>query len=561
MKKAVASELRLVPHPCPLCGSSESGESHELYPAQISASAFSKTIFSARRSPDKLHYRIVKCRHDDMVRSDPILPVKNLDQLYLQSLFTYEQEVANLVKTYMTALEPTLSLLQPSASILEIGCGNGFMLEALIKRGFHSVVGVEPSTEAVAKAHTKIRKQITQAPFSASLFKPASLDAIVLFQTLDHIPNLNQFMADCYTLLKPGGYFMSYHHNVDHWLVRTLGESHPIIDVEHTQLFDTKSTKAIVARHGLLVRHLRYPENQVSLRHLIFLLPIPKGIKSWLIQSSFSAISSILKTPLHVSLGNIWVVAQKPIALSASPALKSKVLSTTQKELRRQIVKWSFQEKLSHIGSCLSCVDLIQAIYELKEKSDEFILSSGHAAFAWYAVLVKQGLLSSKVALKLSVHPDRELKNNIGVSTGSLGQGLPIAVGKALANRKHHVYCLTSDGEWSEGSMSEALRVAANEKLSNLTVIVNFNGWGAFRQTYAPQIVSELSSFDVDVLEVDGHSPTELLAALTPDPEATRPKIVIAHTSAEQIPCLKGQAAHYHVMNEEEYQEALQCLK
>jgi len=561
MKKAAATKLQLFSHPCPLCGQSDGQASREVYPARLSPLAFSKTVFSARRAPDKLHYRLVRCTHDGLVRSDPILSPKDLNQLYQQSHFTYEREVTHLVETYLKALAPTLVKLDPQASILEIGCGNGFMLEALSGRGFESVFGVEPSHEAVAKATKKIQKKITQAPFSAQLFQPASFECIVLFQTLDHIPDLNQFLTDCYTLLKPGGYFISYHHDVSHWLVKVLGEAHPIIDVEHTQLFDQKSTKAVMARHGLTVRDVTHPWNRLSLRHALFLLPLPASLKSWLTETTFFGWQKLLQFSFKIKLGNLCVVAQKPVSMMKERGVQSITVSESQKELRRLIVKWSYELKLSHLGSCLSCVDSIAAIYAHKKKTDEFILSSGHAAFAWYAVLYKAGSLSSKVIKKLSVHPDRKLENGIGVSSGSLGQGLPIAVGKALANRQKQIYCLTSDGEWSEGSMVESLRIAVAEKLDNVTIVVNCNGWAAFRPTSAAQLLHELKSFGAAVVEVNGHSPAELKAALTAEASIGQPKILFAHTTVEQIPCLKAQDAHYRVMNQTEYREALACLK
>src|SRR6266498_2327336 len=131
-----------------------------------------------------------------------------------------------------------------------------------------------------------------------------------------------------------------------------------------------------------------------------------------------------------------------------------KNFSREQKKLRKRILEISHDLHFSHLGSCLSAVDLIDAIYSIKKSKDKFILSNGHAAVAWYVVLEKYGYIKDKQFYKkLHIHPDRNPKVDIHVSTGSLGQGLPIALGMALSDRKTTIYCMLSDGECAEGSI------------------------------------------------------------------------------------------------------------
>src|SRR3990167_11062130 len=157
-----------------------------------------------------------------------------------------------------------------------------------------------------------------------------------------------------------------------------------------------------------------------------------------------------------------------------------KNLNSEQKALRLRIIDMSFQRNLSHIGSCLSAVDIIDAIYKVKKRNEKFVLSNGHAGIALYAILEKNKILSPSITKKLNIHPDRNKKIGIDVSTGSLGHGLPIALGIALANRNKHVYCIISAGECTEGSIWETLRIASDKKVSNLKIILNANGWGAY---------------------------------------------------------------------------------
>src|SRR3989338_1534763 len=143
--------------------------------------------------------------------------------------------------------------------------------------------------------------------------------------------------------------------------------------------------------------------------------------------------------------------------------MKLKKLTFEQKQTRKRILEISYFSKFSHLGSCFSAVDLINAVYMIKKKEEKFILSNGHAGVALYAILEKNGLVDRASVEKLYIHPDRNPRLSIDVSTGSLGHGLPIAVGMALADRTKSVYCIISDGEISEGSIWEAFRIASEQ--------------------------------------------------------------------------------------------------
>ncbi len=238
---------------------------------------------------------------------------------------------------------------------------------------------------------------------------------------------------------------------------------------------------------------------------------------------------------------------------------KIKNLTNVQKELRKMILKISFEQKHSHLGSCLSAVDIIEAIYEVKEKKDPFILSNGHAGMALYVVLAKHGFLTEDKIRKLNIHPDRNPEYNIFVSTGSLGQGLPIALGMALANKKRSVYCVLSDGECTEGSIWEALRIAAEYRVANLKIAINANGWGAYGKINNKQLAQKITAFGWKVIEIDGHNINSISKALKL--KSKLPLALILKTSVNQLPFLKNQDAHYYVMNDSDYQQSLKLLK
>jgi transketolase len=153
--------------------------------------------------------------------------------------------------------------------------------------------------------------------------------------------------------------------------------------------------------------------------------------------------------------------------------------------LERRIIDISYHHKLAHIGSCLTAIGIIEEIFKLKKPDEKFVLSCGHAGLALYAMLEELGLADAEdLLLKCGIHPDRKVAENvIDCSTGSLGQGLPIALGMALSDRSKNVYCLVSDGECAEGSIYEAMNLRQKYSLNNLKVYCNHNGWAAYDKT------------------------------------------------------------------------------
>jgi len=198
--------------------------------------------------------------------------------------------------------------------------------------------------------------------------------------------------------------------------------------------------------------------------------------------------------------------------------------------LENRILKLSHKHKLSHIGSCLTASNPIKAIYQTKKPDEPFILSNGHAALALYCVLEEWGFGDAEeLYLKHGTHPNRDKEHGIWASTGSLGHGLGIAVGYALSNKTRLVYVMISDGECAEGSIWEALRIAGEQRLENLRIVVLCNGYSA------------LGEVDTDLLE-------ERLKLFYP--------CVVVKANLFNYPdWLQGLSAHYVVMDDEKYKE------
>jgi len=233
-------------------------------------------------------------------------------------------------------------------------------------------------------------------------------------------------------------------------------------------------------------------------------------------------------------------------------------LTPAQRRLRRRLLAICHRHGYTHLGSSLTALDLIAAVYAVKQRADRFVLSNGHAAMALYVVLADRGQLTPRQLARLNIHPDRNPRLGIDVSTGSLGQGLPIALGMALADPRRRVFCLISDGECAEGSIWEALRIAADAGVRNLRIIVNANGWAAYDAVAPAKLARRLRGFGYELLHVNGHEPATVRRALQRRPRG--PALVFAATTVAQFPFLHGLSAHYYRMQAADYRQALEAL-
>lgn len=201
-------------------------------------------------------------------------------------------------------------------------------------------------------------------------------------------------------------------------------------------------------------------------------------------------------------------------------------------KLEERVLKISLKKNLSHLSSCLMAVGMIDKIYKVKGKEDIFILSNGHSALALYVVLEKYLKKNAeKLFDKHGVHPNRDLKDGIYASTGSLGQGLPIAVGMALADRKRNVFVLISDGECAEGSIWEALRIATENRLENLRIMLMANGMGAYGKIDLEYLKHRILTF--------------------------YPLLVVETNMFKYPDFLNGQEGHYATLDDKKYKEAV----
>jgi SAM-dependent methyltransferase len=303
-----ANSLSLKETRCAICGSADNAET--VYAANLGPEAFTPTVFSARRAPDRIHYRIVRCLECGLLRSDPVASVEIVSDLYSRSEFHYAEESKNLADTYGRYLDELERYGRGKAALLEIGCGNGFFLEEARRHGYGVVRGVEPSADAVAQAPPDLREAIVVDVMRPGLFDEQSFDAICLFQVVDHLPDPAGVLKECWRLLRPGGLFLCLNHDVEAMSARLLGERSPIVDVEHTYLFSKSSISRLLETLGFRVLACGPVRNTYSLRYLSHLLPLPRRAKTPLLTAL--DVTRLGRVRLSVRLGNLYAIAQRP---------------------------------------------------------------------------------------------------------------------------------------------------------------------------------------------------------------------------------------------------------
>ena len=169
-------------------------------------------------------------------------------------------------------------------------------------------------------------------------------------------------------------------------------------------------------------------------------------------------------------------------------------------DLHKRIYEISHKNKSSHISSCLSVSDIADKIFREIDNDpnndDIVILSKGHGGLGLYANLEKWFGHDAELLYKdHGVHPKLDIDRNIYCSSGSLGQGITVACGYALANRKRKVHCIISDGEWYEGSTLESLNFAGEYGLDNLIIHLDLNGYSAYKEVNMTRVEKITKSF------------------------------------------------------------------
>ena len=196
--------------------------------------------------------------------------------------------------------------------------------------------------------------------------------------------------------------------------------------------------------------------------------------------------------------------------------------------LQKRILELSYKHNLSHIGSCISIVGILDYVYSSRKPNEPVCLGAGHAGLALYVVLEKYlGIDPEMMLSKHGIHATRDEENGVYVSSGSLGQVETVAAGLALADPSRKVWLISSDGGMREGACWETLMFTAKGNLRNLNWTINANGYGACHAIDACQLERAIHAWN--------------------------PSVDVWFTNFADIPFLSGLSAHYYKMNEQDW--------
>ena len=235
-------------------------------------------IFSARRLPDRVTFKWIRCEVCGLLRASPIYNL-DLGKLYLESSFDYESMVDPLTKTYLNVIRKSFNIFN-STSVLEVGGGNGFILDALSEIGLTDFLEVEPSQDAYSKASNLVKGKFQLAMFDENLKVDKKFDLIISFHVFDHLADPSNFLKLARSLIKDGGKIILVMHNEKSISAKILGRKSPIYDLEHRYLFNPKTLRKIVNNSGLSCEYVRVLWNCITLSYLVHLFPIPKYFKN-----------------------------------------------------------------------------------------------------------------------------------------------------------------------------------------------------------------------------------------------------------------------------------------
>ena len=265
----------------------------------------------------------------------------------------------------------------------------------------------------------------------------------------------------------------------------------------------------------------------------------------------------------------------------------SELLAEKARQYRLDVLDMLYACSSGHPGGSLSCVEILQALYENVMKydpknpkwadRDRMVLSKGHACPTLYAILADKGFFPREelktlraFGSRLQGHPDMNKCPGIDASTGSLGQGASWALGYALAGKRaehqFNVYCVTGDGESQEGMVWESAMAAAHYHLDNLTVLLDHNGLqidGSNDQVMSlGDVCAKYEAFGWEAISVDGHDVDAITEAVT-RPRCGKPRFICCNTvKGKGVSFMENQVGwHGKPMSEEDYKAARRELE
>jgi SAM-dependent methyltransferase len=304
----IAVDPHLVTRACPVCGATSG---RELAAARIDAAELDEFAFASRKFPEYMHHRLVECPACDTVYANPVFDFGGIDAAYDAAAFDSKEEATFASRTYAGLVRTLLPHLPRAGSALDIGTGEGSLLEELLDLGFDRVRGYEPSAAPLAAASERVRPLIVHDVFDIhGAAGSGPYDLITCCMTIEHVPSPAQLCRDACELLAPGGALMIVCHDRRAPLNRALGGRSPIMDIEHLQLFSQGSVRALLERTGFADVRVQRITNRYPLHYWLKLAPVPAGLKRALVGAARRGPLRSLAPSLPV--GNLAAIGFRP---------------------------------------------------------------------------------------------------------------------------------------------------------------------------------------------------------------------------------------------------------
>ncbi len=295
---------------CPVCDSG--GDKTVAFVANtIDPSKIDAFSFASRKTPEYMSHAMVRCTECDLVYVDRPPSQADLAESYHQADYDSAAEAEDAANAYATAIVPVIERLKGRrGAALEIGTGTGAFLQRLADAGFATLVGVEPSSTALAAAPPERRGWIREGIFDEADFDPESFDLVCCFMTLEHVRDPGELVSSVFRLLRPGGAFVSVTHDYRSLANRLMGQKSPIIDLEHMQLFSAASARALLERRGYTDVACTSFRNAYRPSYWLRLAPIPAAFKQRLL--GWLQGSPLDQRRLAINVGNSITWGYKP---------------------------------------------------------------------------------------------------------------------------------------------------------------------------------------------------------------------------------------------------------
>lgn len=292
---------------CPLC-INKKNETKTFLKKNINHQIIGEFSYSSRKVPEFMNYELLKCDVCTFIYAINIPNLERVKNDYKNSTFVSADDADDAASTYYNKIREKINFMNFD-SALEIGAGSGSFIAKLKKLGFEKITGVEPSISSIEFAKNEIKAHLINDVFETAKIEKNAYDLVCCFMTMEHVHDPLYTIKKSFEILKNDGKIILVTHNCEHLLHKFLGKKSPIIDVEHLQLFSSKSIFQILDINNFTNIEIFNLKNKYNLKYWASLLPLPFIIKKMIIKIlNFLGFHNF---KLRLDVGNIMIVADK----------------------------------------------------------------------------------------------------------------------------------------------------------------------------------------------------------------------------------------------------------